>query len=273
MTPAAPVGVVVVTRNRPDLLRVAAGTVVEQGVAVEGVVVDNGPDDETRAVAEELGWRYLTRGRNLSFAEANDWAIGELSAERALLLNNDAQLTAGSLEAMLGHDAPVVGALILDEDGTVNHAGVRIALDDGPVPPRPGRRSRTVGRPVRADPGHDVRGGRRPPGRVPRCGRDGRGLLVRVRGRRPVPADPGARWRDPHVPRGPGAARREDHARGRVRRTELRAVPAYVARDRPGAGGAGPVARAGERRSAARGDPGRPAPPALSRLRRSGPEG
>jgi len=132
MTPPAPVGVVVVTRNRPDLLRVAAGTVVEQGLPLEGVVVDNGPDDETRAIAERLGWRYLTRGRNLSFAEANDWAIGELSADRALLLNNDARLTAGSLQAMLGHDAPIVGALILDEDGSVNHAGVRIALDDGP---------------------------------------------------------------------------------------------------------------------------------------------
>jgi len=127
-----PVGVVVVTRLRPDLLRRAAASVLAQGVPLEGVVVDNGPDDETRGVSEELGWRYLTRGENLSFAEANGWAIDELAAERALLLNNDAELTAGALTAMLGHDAAVVGALILDDDGSVNHAGVRIAFDDGP---------------------------------------------------------------------------------------------------------------------------------------------
>ena len=129
MTVAPQVGVVIVTRLRPDLLERAAASVLAQGVPIDGVVVDNGPDEDTRRVTERLGWRYLTEGRNLSFAEANDRAIAEVAAERVVLMNNDATLLRGCLEAMLGHEAAAVGALILDADGSVNHAGVRVPLD------------------------------------------------------------------------------------------------------------------------------------------------
>ncbi len=81
-----------------------------------------------------MGWRYLTEGRNLSFARANNWALSEMAAERVLLLNNDALLEGGCLEALLGHDAAVVGSLILHPDGSVEHAGVRVPTTetDGP---------------------------------------------------------------------------------------------------------------------------------------------
>ena len=132
---AAPdIGAVVVTRNRPDLFELAAASVEAQGLPIEGVVVDNGPDDETRRIAERMGWRYLTEGRNLSFARANNWALSEMAAERVLLLNNDALLEGGCLEALLGHDAAVVGSLIVHPDGSVEHAGVRVPTTetDGP---------------------------------------------------------------------------------------------------------------------------------------------
>jgi GT2 family glycosyltransferase len=123
------VGVVILTRHRADLLERAARSVAGQAVPIEGVVVDNGPDEDTRRLADRLGWRYLTKGRNLSFAEANDWAMAEIGADRVVLMNNDATLQEGCLQAMLGHEAAAVGALILDAAGSVNHAGVRVPFD------------------------------------------------------------------------------------------------------------------------------------------------
>lgn len=89
-----------------------------------GIVIDNAGSDEIDQIATDCGWTCHRPGHNTSFSEGVNLGFGLGSAERVLLLNDDALLTPGSLEAMLRHNEPIVGALIVASNGLVEHAGV-----------------------------------------------------------------------------------------------------------------------------------------------------
>ena len=107
------VTVVVVTWNGLPLLRRCLPAVLAQrGVPFEVVVVDNGSRDGSVAWLRRLAatlanapaapaLRVLSSNRNLGFAAANNWAIGESTAPFVATLNNDASPEPGWLAALV----------------------------------------------------------------------------------------------------------------------------------------------------------------------------
>ncbi|MDQ2865182.1 MAG: glycosyltransferase family 2 protein [Candidatus Eremiobacteraeota bacterium] len=98
----------------------------------EVIVIDNASSDETPELLETYPWiRHLRNELNLGFAGANNQAARAARGEFLILLNNDTEAFPGWLAAMLktAEDPSVgaVGARLLFENGTIQHAGVVVA--------------------------------------------------------------------------------------------------------------------------------------------------
>ena len=120
--------VVVVNYNAgPLILRCLRSVFESAGEArLEAVVVDNdSADGSTDLVAGELpDVRLIRNGSNRGFAAAANQGMAATSAPYVLLLNPDAEITAGTLSALLkvARDRPTVGALgplIREPDGRI----------------------------------------------------------------------------------------------------------------------------------------------------------
>lgn len=122
------VGVIVLSKDRPDLFRRCAASVPDAPPVRDRIVFNNGADPATSEAAAALGWREYHSPKNVSFSEGNNRAVEILHPDctHALLLNNDVTLHQGALETLWRYrdEADVLGCLILDPDGRVNHAGV-----------------------------------------------------------------------------------------------------------------------------------------------------
>ncbi|HEV2791657.1 MAG TPA: glycosyltransferase family 2 protein [Solirubrobacterales bacterium] len=117
------VAVVVPSWNSLDLLPRCLGSLREQGVEVEALVVDNGSTDGTVAYLEREGVPHVALPRNTGFAAAVNLGAARVSAPTILVLNADAVLEPGALRALL--DA-------LEADGSL--AGVQpriLQLEEG----------------------------------------------------------------------------------------------------------------------------------------------
>lgn len=147
--PAAPaiggtgpsLGIVIPTRDRPDLLgRCVAFLDSLDLPAVELVIVDHASrDPEALALQERLrtrqGARILHVGGGFNFARMINLGVAAMTADIALLMNNDIEVTRpGQIERLVAHAArPEVGAAgarLLDAEGRVQHGGV--ILERGP---------------------------------------------------------------------------------------------------------------------------------------------
>lgn len=84
--------------------------------------------DPSTKIGVREGWRVIEPGRNTGYSEGNNLAVRHTHAEWLLLLNNDVQLRDTALVQLWRHRhaAPVLGCLILNSDGTVNHAGTSL---------------------------------------------------------------------------------------------------------------------------------------------------
>jgi GT2 family glycosyltransferase len=137
----APVSVIVLTKDRADLLATCAGGVLErtEHSAFELLIVDNGSTEpDALALLAELDGkprvRVLRQPGPFNFAALNNAAVRETSAELLLLLNNDTEvLDGGWLREMERHalrpDVGVVGARLLYPDGAIQHAGILLGPD------------------------------------------------------------------------------------------------------------------------------------------------
>jgi GT2 family glycosyltransferase len=96
------ISVVVVNWNRKELLRACLASLrVQEGVAFEVVVVDNGSEDGSADLAEgEFGARVIRNSCNLGFCAANNQGIAAAKGEFVALLNNDAEAAPGWLAAL-----------------------------------------------------------------------------------------------------------------------------------------------------------------------------
>jgi GT2 family glycosyltransferase len=125
MTGAARVSVVVVSFNtRPHLLRCLASLGAQVTLPLQVIVVDNASDDGS---AEAVGAGYpavqvIENGANLGFAAACNRGLREARAPYCLLLNSDAEVYAGAVEAL---------AAVLDERPDVGIVGPRTVGSDG----------------------------------------------------------------------------------------------------------------------------------------------
>jgi GT2 family glycosyltransferase len=114
----------VVTLSRtPEYFERAARSLAAQNVGFVGWAVDNTPDGSLGPVARRYGWNVIPFPNDLTFSKGNNFAVALGREERILLLNDDATLGAGAMRAMMSHSEDVVGCLLLNDDGTVNHAG------------------------------------------------------------------------------------------------------------------------------------------------------
>ena len=122
--------IVVVTWNTRDLViecLVSIDRALEWGskLAVEILVVDNGSTDGTCEAVRECfpDARLIARPRNGGFAAGANHGIREATGRHILLLNSDAKLEPGTLEACVGYlddhpDVGIVGPQLVNPDGS-----------------------------------------------------------------------------------------------------------------------------------------------------------
>jgi GT2 family glycosyltransferase len=140
--PDASVDVILLFRDRPDLLRTAARSLLERSShrRLRLVLVDNGSTDpEIAPLLEELAGdeRVEVRhdGRDFNFAALNNAAAARSEADFLLFLNNDTEVLQEAWVEELLEEAqrPEVGAvapLLLYRDGTVQHAGAALGMHE-----------------------------------------------------------------------------------------------------------------------------------------------
>jgi len=139
--PAPRVSIIVPTRDRLDLLRVAVESLIEKTEYpdYEIIIVDNGSEERETlawldATAEAHDFVTVLRDEGpFNYSRLNNRAIAQASGAMILLLNNDTEVIDGGwLTEMVGHacqpDVGAVGAKLYYTDGRVQHAGVVIGL-------------------------------------------------------------------------------------------------------------------------------------------------
>ncbi len=124
---APEVSVIVVNWNTRDLLErcLAAAQANAGRVSVELIVVDNASADGSAAMVRERfpGAHLILNSDNLGFARANNLGAAAAGGRYLLLINSDAFLTPGALEALVSladaqPRAGLVGAQLRNADGT-----------------------------------------------------------------------------------------------------------------------------------------------------------
>lgn len=119
----------ILTHHQPELLPQCIedcfAEIRRSGIAGEVILIDNASTDGSpqRAVARWPELRLLRNEENLSFAAANNGAIGASRGRYVLILNDDAMLQEGSLGKMLDtmESDPrmgVIGPKLLNLDGS-----------------------------------------------------------------------------------------------------------------------------------------------------------
>ena len=131
--------VVIVNRNRADLLRRCLLSLQEQTLpADEILVVDNASTDSSRTIAKEFasrGVRWIGLDRNLGFAAANNRGFEQSRGRFVALLNNDARADPRWLEFLVQPllDSRRVGMcaskILLSDSGRIDKAGHLIFPD------------------------------------------------------------------------------------------------------------------------------------------------
>lgn len=99
---ARSVAVVIPSWNSAQLLSRCLDSVAAQNVEVELLVVDNGSTDGSVALLEERGVEHVALPRNTGFAAAVNLGVARVRSAAVLVLNADAVLEPGCIEALAG---------------------------------------------------------------------------------------------------------------------------------------------------------------------------
>ncbi|HEY0205464.1 MAG TPA: glycosyltransferase family 2 protein [Acetobacteraceae bacterium] len=136
LTDLPAVTVILLTRDRPDLLGASTTGVLRQTAypALELLVVDNGSTDpDALALLDTLAAtprvRVLHRPGPFNFSAFNNAAAREASGDILVLLNNDIEMPDPAwLRELVRHavrpDVGAAGARLLHRDGTLQHGGM-----------------------------------------------------------------------------------------------------------------------------------------------------
>ena len=124
---------VILSHDRPELLRQAVRSVTASDAPVRALVIDNNSGPPARAAAAELAdsdprVEVRLSDRNLGCAGGRRLGAELAETEYMLLLDDDAELRPGALEALMADldahpEAGAVTSLVLDSDGRVSHFG------------------------------------------------------------------------------------------------------------------------------------------------------
>ena len=130
------VSIVVVTYNQAEFTAACLSRIQEHvTVPMELIIVDNGSQDDTPRLLDRLiGARIIRNAQNRGFLIAVRQAIETARGEHILLLNNDAFLWAGSVEAAIAtleSDTSIgaVGGPLINVDGNLQEAGAILWRD------------------------------------------------------------------------------------------------------------------------------------------------
>lgn len=119
------VSIIIVSYNNCELTRQCLKSVYNNSTSApfEVFVVDNASTDASvEMVTSEFPEVYLiANDKNVGYAAANNLAIKQAKGEYILLLNNDAELTEGSLDKLLAY---------LDNNNQVGVVGPAVILDN-----------------------------------------------------------------------------------------------------------------------------------------------
>ncbi|MEA2197103.1 MAG: hypothetical protein QOJ25_1154 [Solirubrobacteraceae bacterium] len=136
----ARVTAVILSRNRPEHVMAAVGSVTAASVPVAVLVIDNNSDPATRRIlaalaAEDLRVELRLADRNLGCAGGRRLAIDLAQTEFVLFLDDDAELMPGALENLLADldahpGAAGVTGLVVARDGRVLHYGGSLAISE-----------------------------------------------------------------------------------------------------------------------------------------------
>ena len=133
------VSILLVLYNQAALTLLCLQSIIQTvpaGMTAEVIIVDNASSDETARLLDRLvGARILRNAENLHFLHAVNQAAAMARGRDLLLLNNDAQLQPGALQAAqrtlhAAADVGAVGGKIILLDGTLQEAG-SIVWQDG----------------------------------------------------------------------------------------------------------------------------------------------
>lgn len=130
MTSAQRFTVIVVNYNGGEMMTNCAKSLLDAGLKPHQlIVIDNGSKDDSLTRLEQLApdCAIIRLGCNAGFARAVNRGLAETKTDFALLLNNDARLLPGALDAMAAHfdahpHAAFVGGQLLFEDGRLQNA-------------------------------------------------------------------------------------------------------------------------------------------------------
>jgi len=101
MPEGAPVAVVVPSWNSARLLPDCLGSLREQGMPLELMVVDNGSSDGSVAYLEREGVPHLALPENVGFARAMNLGVAQTRAASVLALNADTVVAPGTVQTLL----------------------------------------------------------------------------------------------------------------------------------------------------------------------------
>jgi len=101
VNPSRAVAVVIPSWNSAELLPRCLGSLRDQGVEVEPLVVDNGSTDGSVAHLEREGVPHVSLPRNVGFAAAVNLGVRRTAAPAVLVLNADTALEPGCLGRLL----------------------------------------------------------------------------------------------------------------------------------------------------------------------------
>lgn len=124
MAPSA--SIIVPTRDRPDYLEVALGSIAPQAAALgaELIVADDGPSEATRALAQRHRARHVTHPSLHGPNAARNAGIEAAGAELLVFVDDDVEAPAGWLQALLAaHQA-------LPADYAVLAGRIRARIED-----------------------------------------------------------------------------------------------------------------------------------------------
>ncbi|WP_395392680.1 glycosyltransferase family 2 protein [Novosphingobium sp. BL-8A] len=139
-TPPPLVSIIVPTRDHGKLLRACISGLLERTAyaPLEIIVVDNGSTesaalDYMRELEVRPEVRVLRYDYPYNYAALNNFAVAQARGEYLCLLNNDTEVTNGMwLAEMMRHavrpQIGAVGAMLLYDDGSIQHAGVVVGL-------------------------------------------------------------------------------------------------------------------------------------------------
>ena len=136
------VSVIVPTRDKVELLKPCVDTllVTTSYAGFEVIVVDNGSTDETalaylNEIESDARVRVLSYPGAYNFSAINNFAVQKSAGSYICFLNNDTETVDGSwltemMRQAIRPEVAAVGAKLLYEDGTIQHAGVIVGIGD-----------------------------------------------------------------------------------------------------------------------------------------------